>query len=62
MVGEPEDRRPGIGLVAANPLEHAGAVVEPVRTDMDLGVVPVDELAVHPDFLGGSHRSKVTRP
>ncbi len=43
------------GLVAANALEDAGAVVEAVRADMDGRVVPVDELAVQPDLLGGLH-------
>ena len=55
MVGEPEDGRPLRRVVAADALEHAGAVVEAVRADVDARVVPVDELAVHPDLLGGLH-------
>ena len=43
---------PAIGLVRADALEHAGAVVQRVREDVDLGVVPRNELAVHPDLLG----------
>ena len=39
-------------VVAADALEDAGAVVEAVRADVDARVVPVDELAVHPDLLG----------
>ena len=61
MVGEPEDRGAGVGLVAADPLEHTGPVVEAVGTDVNLGVGPVDELPVHPDLLGRFHGSKVTR-
>ena len=61
VVGQPEHRRARVRLVAADPLEHARAVVEPVGADVDLGVGPVHELAVHPDLLGRLHGSKVTR-
>src|SRR4029453_15987537 len=44
------------GLVAADPLEHPRSVVQAVDADVDLGVGPVDELAVHPDLLGLLHR------
>ena len=40
---------PLLGLVAADPLEDAGAVVQAVAEHVDLGVVPGDELPVHPD-------------
>ncbi len=56
VVGEAEHRRARGRVVAADALEHAGAVVEPVRGDVDLRVGPVDELAVHPDLLGLLHR------
>src|SRR5205085_6436664 len=35
----------------ADALEHAAPVVQRVGEDVDLGVVPVDELAVHPDLV-----------
>ena len=38
-------------LVGADALERAEAVVQRVGEDVDLGVVPVDELAVQPDLL-----------
>ena len=44
------------GLVAADALEDAGAVVETVDADVNRRVRPVDELAVHPDLLGLLHR------
>src|SRR3954467_6602233 len=44
-----EDRRPDLGVVAADALEDARAVVEPVREYVNLRVLPLDELAVHPD-------------
>ena len=50
-----EDRRAALGLVAADALEDAGAVVEPVAQNVDLGVFPSHELAVHPDPLGLFH-------
>ena len=49
MLAMAEHRRPLLGLVAADALEDPRAVVQPVAQDMDLGVVPSDELAVHPD-------------
>ena len=52
VVGEAEHRRPPRGRVGADPLEHAGAVVQRVREHVDRRVVPVDELAVHPDLVG----------
>ena len=55
MVAQAEDRRAVRRVVAADALEYAGAVVEPVRGDVDLRVRPVDELAVHPDLLGLLH-------
>ena len=50
-----EDRRALRRVVAADALEDAGAVVEAVRAHVDARVVPVDELAVHPDLLRGLH-------
>ena len=55
VVGQPEDGRALVGLVGADALEDAGAVVQPVRADVDPGVGPVHELAVHPDLLGLAH-------
>ena len=42
---------PSGGLVAADALEDAGAVVEGVREDVYLRLVPIDKLAVHPDLV-----------
>ena len=50
-----EDGRAALGLVGADALEDAGAVVEAVAENVDLGVVPGDELAIHPDALGLLH-------
>ena len=55
VVGQPEDGRALVGLVAANALEDAGAVVEPVGADVNRCVGPVDELTVHPDLVGLAH-------
>ena len=56
VVGQPEDPRALRGLVRADALEDAAAVVQRVREDMDGGVSPVDQLSVHPDLLGGLDR------
>ena len=50
-----EDRRAALGLVAADALEDAGPVVEPVAEHVDLGVLPAHELAVVPDQLSRLH-------
>src|SRR5581483_2811148 len=55
VLAQAEHGRTRAGRVAADALEHAGAVVEPVRADVDAGVGPVDELAVEPDLLGLLH-------
>jgi hypothetical protein len=51
MVAVSEDGRSSIGLVAADALEHAAAVVKAMAEYVDLGVLPWDEIAVHPDPL-----------
>ena len=56
VVGQAEDGRPLRRVVAADALEHARAVVQSVSPHVDARVVPVDELAVHPDLLGCLHR------
>src|SRR5204863_120454 len=38
-------------LVGTDALEHTGPVVQRVGEDVDLRVLPVDELAVHPDLV-----------
>ena len=55
VVGEAEDGRAALGLVGADPLEDARAVVQAVRADVDGRVGPVDQLAVHPDLLRLAH-------
>src|SRR5204862_1806851 len=44
-----EDARPALGLVGANPLKHPRPVVKPMAEYVDLGVLPRDEFAIHPD-------------
>ena len=59
MVVVAEDRGAALGLVGADALEHAGAVVEGVREHVHLGVLPGDEFAVHPDDFGVGHRASL---
>jgi hypothetical protein len=47
---EPEDRRAALGVVGPHAFKGAAAVMQGVAQHMDLGVAPVDHLAVHPDF------------
>ncbi len=61
MVGEPEDRRtvgasPNRGLVAADALEHRGAVMQYMRHHMRGGLGPGLDRAVVPDPFGILHR------
>ena len=55
VIGEAEHGRAFRRVVAADALEDARAVVEAVSADVNARIVPVDELAVHPDLLGGFH-------
>ena len=55
MVGVAEDRRAALGLIAADPLEDAGAVVQPVAEHVGLGVLPAHELAVLPNQIDLIH-------
>jgi hypothetical protein len=47
----PKDCGSPLGLVAADALEHPAAVVEAVAEHVDLGVLPGNEIAIHPDPL-----------
>ena len=58
VVGQPEHGRAGIGRVGPDALEDSAAVVEGVGEDMDAGVVPVDQLSIHPDLLGLGDRHR----
>ena len=58
VVGQSEDRGAAGGLVRADALEDAGAVVEPVRGDVHRRVAPGHEAAVHPDRLGLLHHCR----
>ena len=53
-----EDGRAPFALVAADALEGGQTVMQAVRQDMDLGVLPGYELAVQPDFLGFLQRHR----
>ena len=59
VVAVAEDRRAALGLVAADALEDAGAVVQPVAEHVDLRVLPGHELAVLPDQLSLLHGRRV---
>src|SRR5262249_47807965 len=54
---EPEDRGAVRRFVTPHSLEHAGAILQPVRADVNVGVVPANELAVEPDEIGFGERS-----
>ena len=45
-----EDGGALLGFVGAHALKSAAAVVQGVAQHMDLGIAPIDHLAVHPDF------------
>ena len=68
VLAQAEDRRAVDRVVGAHAFEGAAAVVQRVGQDVDLGVAPVDELAVHPDLAvaivhaHGSASKKVGKP
>ena len=49
---EPEAGRALKRVVAPRAFEDCAAVVNDVGRDVDLGICPVHELAVHPDLAG----------
>ena len=53
MLAQTEDRHALGRLVGANALEGAHAVVQRVTEYVRGRVLPVDQLAVHPDLLRG---------
>ena len=50
VFGQAEDRRPVAGLVRPDSLEHPGSVMKGVAEYMHGGLVPGDQLTVHPDI------------
>src|SRR5215210_4440838 len=54
-----EDRRAALGLIGADALEDPGAVMEAVAQYVDVGVLPRDEIAIHPDPLRLLHGSSL---
>ena len=62
MLVQVPDRRPARGLVRPDALEDAAAVVQRVGEHVDLGVVPVHQLAVHPDLVDGRDRHRCLLP
>lgn len=51
VVLEPEHGRPLGSLIDPDSLEDAGAVIERMGENVDLGVLPVDKLSVEPNLL-----------
>ena len=50
VFGQAEDGGALGGVVGAHAFKGAAAVVQGVAEHVDLGVAPIDHLAVHPDF------------
>jgi hypothetical protein len=47
-------------LVSAYSLEYPHAIVQSMRQDMDFGITPVNQLAIHPDkAVAVGHRHEV---
>ena len=50
MIGESKNGWTILGLVCANTFKYSGAVMQCVRQHVYLRFVPIDKLAVHPNF------------
>ncbi len=50
VIAQAEDGRALVGLVSPHALEGAAAVVQGVGQNVDFGITPLHQLAVHPDF------------
>ena len=55
MFLQTEDRRAACCVVAPNTLKSAESVVERMTKHMYLGLVPINKLTIHPNFLRGLH-------
>src|ERR1700745_2130209 len=64
MLLQPEDRGTGLRFVATDAFENAEAILQCIAHEMDMRVVPIDDRAVHPNFIGFFHplaRSPICR-
>ena len=57
---ETEAGRAALGVVASRAFEHAAAVVDDVRAEMNIRVGPVDQRPVHPDLAGAGKPHRET--
>jgi hypothetical protein len=48
------------GLIAADPFKDAGTVMERMRQDMDVCVIPVDQFTVAPNFFCGCNHPELS--
>src|SRR4029077_12788042 len=55
MLLQPEDRGTGLRFVATDAFENAEAILQCIAHEMDMRVVPIDDRAVHPNFIGFFH-------
>src|SRR6516164_6746035 len=55
MLLQPEDRGTGFRFVATDAFENAEAILQCIAHEMDMRVVPIDDRAVHPNFIGFFH-------
>src|SRR5690349_19581026 len=55
MLLQPEDRGTGLRFVATDAFENAEAILQCIAHEMDMRVVPIDDRAVHPNFVGFFH-------
>src|SRR5712675_984382 len=63
MLAQPENRgRPVRSPVGANTLECPETIVEGVGQDVHLGVVPCDELSIHPYLFDLLDHSGILQP
>jgi hypothetical protein len=51
MLLETETGRAGRRFITALPLKNRRTIMNYMRQDVNLGVIPVHEFAVHPDFI-----------
>ena len=59
VLAQAKDGGPVRGLICPDALEHAGAVMEGVAENVDVGICEGDQVAVHPNELGRIHGKRV---
>ena len=55
MVFQAKNRRSHLAFITPNSLEGRKSIVQGMGQNMDGGLVPINKVSIHPNFLAGFH-------